>query len=99
MSMNKNKKTSARYFDYRPEEMDAILTEDFIGRHPKNVHTWNLEQHKAFWADRNVKVTIHQQIAEGDWVAVRVSINDSEMMQFQRFEDGKIAELWEMYST
>jgi hypothetical protein len=98
MSVMENKKTSARYFNYRPDEMDEILTPNFIGRHPKNAHTWNLEQHKKYWTDRKANVTIHQQIAEGDWVAVRVSTGDIEMMQLQRFEGAKIAEIWEMYS-
>ena len=93
------KETSARYFDYNTAEMDKILTSDFIGRHPKNSHTWNLEQHKKYWSELTVEATVHEQIEEGDWVAVRVSIGETEIMQFQRFENGKIAEILEMYTT
>ncbi len=66
MSLGKNKKVSARYFNYNTDEMDEILTPDFIGRHPKNAHTWNLEEHKTYWSGRTATATIHEQIAEGD---------------------------------
>ena len=98
VSLDENKRTSARYFNYDVAEMDEILTPDFIGRHPKNAHTWNLEQHKAYWTDRSATATVHQQVAEGNWVAVKVTNGEFEVMQFQRFENGKIAELWETYS-
>jgi hypothetical protein len=98
--MPSNKETSAHYFDYKVADMDEILTPNFIGRHPKNKHTWNLAKHKEYWTDRTPPgVTILNQIEEGDIVAVRVSFGEVEAMQFQRFEDGKIAEIWEMYST
>lgn len=98
--MSSNKETSARYFNYQVAEMDGILTPDFIGRHPKNTHTWNLTKHKEHWSNRTPpNVTILNQIEEGDLVAVRAKAGDFEFMQFQRFEDGKIAEIWEMYST
>ena len=98
--MSSNKETSKRYFNYNPKEMDEILTPDFIGRHPRNEHTWDLAKHKEYWADRSQpNISILHQIEEGDFVAVRAKTGDFEFTQFQRFEDGKIAEIWEMYSV
>ena len=94
------KETSIRYFEYNVAEMDEILTPDFIGRHPRNEHTRDLAGHKKFWADRaRPNVTILHQVEEDDLVAVRVKMGDFEITQFQRFEDGKIVEIWEMYSA
>ncbi|MGW8317025.1 MAG: nuclear transport factor 2 family protein [Bacteroidales bacterium] len=100
-----NKLVSARYHELDPGNMDEILTEDFIGRNEKSRMTWTLEQHKNFWSSNTVdaKDVIYRQIAEGDWVATwfkRTWIQDGnpleyEMMHFKRFENGKIAELWE----
>ena len=98
--MSSNKETSKRYFNYNTAEMDEILTPDFIGRHPRNEFTWDLAKHKNHWAGRTQpNVTILQQITEGDFVAVRAKNGDFEFTQFQRFEGGKIAEIWEMYSA
>jgi ketosteroid isomerase-like protein len=103
MSAEDNKKVSARYLDYDPSRMDEILTPGFIGRHARNKHTWDLESHKKFWTDLTAKVTIHSQTAEGDFVATRFTTAltyngkqlDLEGMNLMRFENGKIAELWE----
>ena len=103
MSAEDNKKVSARYLDYDPSRMDEILTPGFIGRHARNEYTWDLESHKKFWSDLTAKVTIHSQTAEGDFVATRFTSALShdgkpfsfEGMNLMRFENGKIAELWE----
>lgn len=99
-----NKKVAARYHELKPDDVDAILTKDFIGRNEKSRFTWNLENHKSYLSNGAFKKdSIFQQVAEGDWVATRfVRTMDwqgkrikFEGMQFKRFEKGKIAEIYE----
>ena len=100
-----NKKTAALYHDLNPDDMDAILTEDFIGQNEKRRFTWTLENHKNYWTNNRgtASDTIFQQVSEGEWVATWFArtadwsgdIVTYEMMHFKRFEDGKIAEIWE----
>ena len=99
-----NKRIALLYHDLNPEDMDEIFTEDFMGRGEN--HDWDLESHRNYLSsDRYMVDSIIQQIAEGDWVATwltrtldyqgeRLSVP---IMHFKRFEDGKIAELWEFY--
>ena len=109
MSLAENKKVACMYHDLNPDDMDKILTPGFIGHHPDKT-TWNLDDHKRFWSDEevvNVKDTIHEQIAEGEWVATRFTrvgeyqgkYYEIDMMHFKRFEDGRIAEVWELYDS
>ena len=102
--IERNQKVSTIYHELKAENIDAILTEDFIGRNEKGRHTWNREDHRKYLSNGNYKKDIIlEQVAEGDWVATRfertmdwngkrVSV---EVMQFKRFENGKIAEIWE----
>jgi len=100
-----NKRIASLYHELNPDNMDMILTEDFIGRNEKNRYSWNKEKHKNYWTNNKGMATdkIYHQIAEGDWVAtwfIRTGEQDGEtisgeMMHFKRFEDGKIAEIWE----
>jgi ketosteroid isomerase-like protein len=99
-----NKKTSAIYHELNPDNIDKILTEDFIGRNEQDRFTWNRENHRNYLSSGVYKRdSIFQQIAEGNWVATRF-IREAdyrgkrvkfEAMHFKRFEDGKIAEIWE----
>lgn len=109
MSVEENKRMARKYHDLDPDDMDEMFTPDFIGHHP-NGGTWNLEVHKRAWSNeewRNIKDTIHVQIAEGEWVATRFTRSgpyqgkhfELDMMAFKRFEDGKIAEVWEQYDS
>jgi len=60
------------YHDLNPEDVENILTPDFMGRHNRPGSTWNREQHKRHLArHRGLKDVIHEQIAKGDWVATR----------------------------
>ena len=102
--IERNKKVATIYHELNAENIDKILTEDFIGRAEKDRFTWNRENHRTYLSNGNYKkdVILHQ-VAEGDWVAThfertmdwngeRVSVV---AMQFKRFEKGKIAEIWE----
>lgn len=100
-----NKQVAALYHELNPDDMDAILTEDFIGRNEKSRMTWTKEQHYNYWINNRgaMKDKIFHQVAEGDWVATWFARTGEwegemvtfEMMHFKRFEDGKIAEIWE----
>ena len=103
-SVEKNKKISAMYHDLNPDDIDKILTEDFIGRHEQNRFTWNRERHRQTWTNnKDMQDSIFHQIAEGDWVATRFVRKGiyggrpvrAEIMHFKRFKNGKIAEIWE----
>jgi len=104
-----NKETAALYHELNPDNMDDILTDDFIGRNEKSRFTWNKENHKTYWTNNRNTATdrIYHQIAEGDWVASWFArtgewegeIVEYEMMHFKRFKDGKIAEIWEYGDT
>ncbi|GEM_PF-2464579 len=100
----KNKEIAAKYHELNPANIDAILTANFIGRNEKSRHTWNRENHRQYLTNGRYKVdSIFYQIAEGDWVATRFfrrmewqgDTVTFEGMHFKRFENGKIAEIWE----
>lgn len=101
----KNKHVSEMYHELNPDNMDDILSNDFIGQNEHSRFTWNKEGHKNYWSTNRGLATdkIYHQIAESNWVAtwfVRTFEQNGEtisveMMQFKRFEDGKIAEIWE----
>jgi predicted SnoaL-like aldol condensation-catalyzing enzyme len=103
-AVQKNKEVATKYHDLKADDIDAILTKDFMGRNEKSQHRWNIEDHRFYVANNAYKKdSICQQVAEGDWVATRfVRTMDYqgkriqiEAMQFKRFENGKIAEIWE----
>ena len=108
MSVKEIKRVARRYHDLNPEDVENILTADFIGHHHDNTHTWNRDSHKVFWSNYSeAKDIIHEQIAEGDWVATRFTrvmtwqgrAVEVEVMHFKRFEEAKIAELWEYFDS
>ena len=99
-----NKRIAAEYHDLNPDNVNKILTEDFIGRHEQNKDTWNRESHREFLNNNpEMEDTIYVQIGEGDWVATRltrtINLNGKNVkidgMHFKRFQNGKIAEIWE----
>ena len=106
MSVDENKEVSRRYHDLKPEEMDEIITQDFIGRGPKGF-TWTLQAHKEYWEKNPGQAhdTIHEQVAEGNLVATRFTREGTQdgnpskgdFMSFKRLQDGKIAEIWELW--
>lgn len=100
---------SSKYHELNPDDIDNILTDDFIGRNEKSRHTWTKDQHKNYWTKNPIGApdSIYQQIAQGDWVATRFQRKmnwkgkdvEFEVMQFKLFENGKIAEIWEYGDT
>lgn len=105
MSAGENKKIARIYHDLKQADVEQILTPDFVGRHPTG-YTWDRESHKNF-VTNNLTDTIHEQIAEGDWVATRftrtgmVGANpiNIEAVHFKRFRAGKIAEVLEYFDS
>jgi len=104
--MQKNKEISARYHLLNAADVDSILADNFIGRTGNNLFTWKKEDHRKYLSNGSYKVdSIFDQVAEGDRVATRfVRTGDFngdtvrvELMQFKRFEKGKIAEIWEYW--
>ena len=102
--VEKNRKVAEIYHELKAENVKAILCDDFIGRSEKSMHTWDKDSHEKYLSNGVFKQdSICQQIAEGDWVATRfVRTTDYngkrikvEMMQFKKFRNGKIAEIWE----
>jgi hypothetical protein len=104
----KNKEVAVVYHKLNPADIDAILSDNFIGRNEKSRHTWNRDDHRTYLSNGDFKVdTIFSQVAERDWVATRFArkfiLNGDtvmfEAMHFKRFENGKIAEIWEYGDT
>ena len=102
--IKKNKEIATKYHDLNANDVDSILTVNFIGRNAKNLFTWTRENHREYLSNGLYKKdSIIQQVAEGDLVATRfVRTMDYtgdtvkvEVMHFKRFENGKIAEIWE----
>ena len=105
ISVEENKKVARIYHDLNQDDVLNILTPDFIGRHPTGF-TWNREDHRGF-VTNDLTDTIHEQFAEGDWVATRFTRTGTvgnnpinvEFMHFKLFRDGKIAEIWEYFDS
>jgi predicted SnoaL-like aldol condensation-catalyzing enzyme len=101
--VNGNREMSTLYHELKPEDVENILADDFIG-HLNDDFTWTKEDHFYFHSNNaSMKDTITYQIAEGNWVATTFHRTGNlegravkgDMMQFKRFEDGKIAEIFE----
>ena len=107
IDIENNKKVATIYHDLKVEDIDNILTEDFIGRNEKSRRTWNRENHRQAWSKWKGQDKILHLIAEGELVAIRFvrtvelegEILSIEAMHIMRFENGKIAEIWECYDT
>ena len=100
-----SKKIAIKYHELNPDDIDDILTEDFIGHWGMSEGTWNRENHRQAWSNNKAEDKILHLVAEGDFVAIRfIRTGESEgnswsidIMQFMKFENGKIAEIWEMF--
>jgi hypothetical protein len=106
--IQKNKEIAVKYHNLNPDDIEAILSDKFIGRNEKSRFTWNRENHREYLTNGIYKEdSIFYQIAEGNWVATRFfrkvewkgDTLKYEMMHFKRFENGKIAEIWEYGDT
>ena len=103
-----NKRISSMYHDTNPDNVDMILTEEFSGFNEEYGNTWNKENHRNFLTNHpEIKDTVYNQIGEGDLVATRFtrSMNyqgknvNIDVLHIKRFQDGKIAEIWEYSDT
>jgi len=110
MSLDENKKISTLYHERNLEDVDRLLSDDFVGSYfyqDLKPIIWNKENHKIGIANNpNVKDSILIQIAEDDWVAERFirtfknedTIMKSEVMQFKQIKNGKIISSWELFN-
>lgn len=109
-----NGRIASLYHELKPENVDKILTDDFIGHWEKDRFTWNKENHRGFLTSNadmsnntNVKDSIYNQVVGGNWVATRFERSGTyqgrkmnvQLMQFKRFQDGKIAEIYEYFDS
>lgn len=101
----RNLETSSIYHKLDPNDIDRILTDDFIGRSEHDRNTWTKEQHRNFWTNNKGMAvdTVYRQLAIGNWVATMFERRmkwqgrdvEAQAMHFKRFENEKIAEIWE----
>ena len=102
MPVDENKKVASKYHQLNLDDVEEILTPDFVGRHTTG-NTWNRDEHKNYLSKPGKKDIIHAQIAEGEMVATRFTRTDTdgnleiEIMHLKRFRDGKICEIWEYF--
>ncbi len=108
MSSEENKKISILFHERNLEDIDDILTDNFIGSYwytEPEANKWDKESHRnALKTYSDFKDSILLQIAEGDMVATRFIrsgpyegiLVKAEIMQFTQFEDGKIIRSWEI---
>jgi len=109
-SLDENKKMSNLYHKFNLEDVDMLLSDDFVGSYyfgDSIPHIWYKENHKNAIANTPVfNDSILIQVAEGDWVAERfIRIMGSEGttfkaegMQFKQIKNGKIISSWEVFS-
>jgi len=109
-ALEENKKISTLYHERNLEDVDKLLSEDFVGIYysqgPKP-NTWDKEDHKnAIIKSQNVKDSILIQIAEDDWIAeqfIRTFKNEDTIIrrvavQFKQIKNGKIVSSWELFN-
>jgi len=109
-----NARIATLYHELKPENVDAILAENFTGHWENDRFTWKKEDHRGFLTNNasqngniSVKDSIYNQVIGGDWAATRFVRSGSyqgrnmsvQMMQFKRFQDGKIAEIYEYFDS
>ena len=103
-----NRRIAALYHELKPDNIDLILTDDFIGRWENDRHVWNKESHRNFLSSNtNMTDSVYNHVVEGDWVATRFRRSgkyqgrdvNAEIMQFKRFQDGRIAEIFEYFNS
>jgi len=101
----KNKELSTLYHQLKAENVDIVLSENFIGR-GENGYTWDRESHRAYLSNGMYKVdSIVRQFGEGEYVStmfVRTMEYQGDtvaapIMQVKRFKDGAIVEIWEYW--
>ena len=90
MSLEENKARVHRFHDLNLADMDVMLAPSFIG-HDLGGHTWNRDEHKKFLAEdlasfADLHDTIHDIVAEGDYVVVRFTRSGVFKAKYQDYE-------------
>ncbi len=106
MSVEENKRVAIAYHQLNPEHVESLLTPDYVG-HGNKGFSWNRNDHVNFTSTFKGVDTIHTLIAEGDTVASRFTRRGnygditfvSMGLHLMRFENGKLAELWEFWES
>ncbi len=102
------RKIADLYHELKPENVDEILTDDFMGRWEKDRFTWDKESHRNFLTNNTtMKDSVFSQVVDGNWASTRFMRSgtyqgrnvSAEIMQFKRFQDGKIAEIYEYFDS
>ncbi|MEQ8881441.1 MAG: nuclear transport factor 2 family protein [Cyclobacteriaceae bacterium] len=103
-NMQLNLAASETYHKLNPDKVDHLLTDDFSG-HDEIGGSWDRGSHKDFLTSNkgNMSDSIIFQMANGNIVATtfkrKGKLNgkdvNGEAMQYKRFQNGKIAEIWE----
>ena len=109
-----NGRIATLYHELNPDNVDEILTDEFIGHWENDRFIWKKEDHRGFLSsnaaiDSNISVkdSIYNQVVAGNWAATRFVRSGSyqgrnmnvQMMQFKRFRNGKIAEIYEYFDS
>jgi predicted SnoaL-like aldol condensation-catalyzing enzyme len=109
-SVEENKKISAMFHDRNLEEIDVVMADNFLATYyhsDSKLRTWDKEIHKNAIINRpDIKDSIILEIAEGNWVATRLirtsiengGVKKTEILQMKKIQDGKITELFEIFS-
>jgi ketosteroid isomerase-like protein len=103
-NIGKNLETSATYHKLNADDIDTILTDEFIGRNEQSRSTWKRVGHRSYLTNNQAKTdSIYVQMGRGNWIATmferKWNKDGKELkfqaMQFKRYENGKIAEIFE----
>ena len=103
-NIGKNLNTSATYHELNASDIDTILTDEFIGRNEQSRSTWKRDGHRSYLTNNQAKTdSIYVQMGRGNWIATmferKWNKDGKELkfqaMQFKRYENGKIAEIFE----
>lgn len=98
--IERNKKVATIYHKLDPNDIDNILAVDFKGH--TNELNWTRDDHRQYWSNNKAEDKIVYMVAENDMVAVKFirtwNSVSSDVMQFMRFKDGKIIEIWELFN-
>jgi predicted SnoaL-like aldol condensation-catalyzing enzyme len=99
----RNKRIAVKYHEFNPDDVDTLLAANFIGH--TNNRIWNRESNLQARDNKGIEDKIVDIVAENDLVAIKfirkgefkgesISID---VMQFMRFENAKISEIWEIF--
>ena len=101
-NINKNLETSATYHKLNADDIDNILADKFIGKNEQSKQTWETDGRRKYLTNGESKTdSFYVQMGRGNWIATMFErkMNEGDKtfqaMQFKRFENDKIAEIFE----